>query len=95
VGSGFGGLRGDLLVGSFGSGRIAVYRPGSSGWIGRGVLCGRNGRPLVVPGLWGIAFGTGGLSGSRTTLVAAAGPHRWHGASELAVHGLLAAIVPA
>jgi uncharacterized protein (TIGR03118 family) len=92
---GFGRLGGDLLVGSFGSGRIAVYRRGAIGWSFRGILRGRDGRPLVVPGLWGIAFGTGGMSGSRTTLVVAAGPHRWHGASEIAVHGLLAAIAPA
>jgi uncharacterized protein (TIGR03118 family) len=92
---GFGRLGGDLLVGNFGSGRIAVYRPVADGWSFGGMLRGSDGSPLVVQGLWGIAFGTGGMSGSRTTLVVAAGPHRWHGASELAVHGLLAAIVPA
>jgi hypothetical protein len=42
--------------------------------------------------VWGIAFGNDGLAGPRTTLFAAAGPHDWQGASELNVHGLVAAI---
>jgi len=45
--------------------------------------------------VWGIAFGNGHTAGARATLFAASGPHRWRGASELAVHGLLAAIKPA
>jgi uncharacterized protein (TIGR03118 family) len=92
---GFGSLGGALLVGNFGSGRIGAYVPSGRGWTYRGELRGRDGRPLVVPGLWGIAFGTGGMSGPRTTLFATAGPHRWHGASEVDIHGLLAAIEPA
>jgi hypothetical protein len=47
-----------------------------------------------VPGVWGIAFGTGGMSGPRTTLFYAAGPHGWHGASEVGIHGVLGAIAP-
>jgi hypothetical protein len=47
---------------------------------------------VSVPGVWGIAFGRGGMSGPRTTLFYAAGPHRWHGASEVAIHGVLGAI---
>ncbi len=90
---GFGRLGGSLLVANFGTGRIDVYRPG--GWRFGGQLADAAGRPLVVPGVWGIAFGTGGMSGGRTELFAAAGPHRWHGASEVAVHGLLARIRPA
>ena len=92
---GFGSLGGALLVGNFGSGRIDAFVPGRGRWTYVGQLRGRGGRPLVVRGLWGIAFGTGGMSGPRTTLFAAAGPHRWHGASEISVHGLLAAIEPA
>jgi uncharacterized protein (TIGR03118 family) len=92
---GFGRLGGDLLVASFGSGRIAAYARRGGGWSYRGELRGRDGRPLQVPGVWGIAFGNGGMAGPRTTLFAAAGPHRWHGASEVAVHGLLAAVEPA
>ena len=50
--------------------------------------------PVRVPGVWGIAFGAGGMSGRRTTLFYAAGPHRWHGASEVDVHGVLGSITP-
>jgi hypothetical protein len=49
---------------------------------------------LRAPGVWGIAFGAGGASGSRTTLFYAAGPHRWHGATEVDIHGVLGAISP-
>jgi uncharacterized protein (TIGR03118 family) len=85
---GFGRLRGDLLVANFGSGRINVYARHGRGWAFGGRL------PVTVPGVWGIAFGTGGVSGPRTTLFYAAGPHRWHGASEVDVHGVLGSIAP-
>ena len=85
---GFGRLGGDLLVANFGSGWIDVYARRDGGWTFRGRL------PIRVPGVWGIAFGTGGLSGPRTTLFYAAGPHGWHGASEVDVHGVLGSIAP-
>jgi hypothetical protein len=44
--------------------------------------------------VWGIAFGTGGMSGPTTTLFYAAGPHRWRGGSEIGVRGELGAISP-
>jgi uncharacterized protein (TIGR03118 family) len=86
---GFGRFGGDLLVANFGSGRINAYARRGRRWTFRGRL------PLRVPGVWGIAFGTGGMSGPRTTLFYAAGPHRWHGASEVDVHGAFGAIAPA
>jgi uncharacterized protein (TIGR03118 family) len=87
---GFGQLGGDLLVANFGSGRINVYHRSEAGWTLRGRF------PLTVPGIWGIAFGTGGMSGPRTTLFYAAGPHDgWHGATETDVHGVLGSIAPA
>jgi uncharacterized protein (TIGR03118 family) len=85
---GFGSYGGDLLVANFGSGRILAYAPKGSGWSPAGAL------PVKVPGVWGIAFGTGGMSGPRTTLFFAAGPHHWHGSSEAGVGGLLGAIAP-
>jgi uncharacterized protein (TIGR03118 family) len=85
---GFGGLAGDLLVANFGSGEINAYRRAGRGWTLRGRL------PVTVPGVWGIAFGTGGMSGPRTTLFYAAGPHEWRGASELNVGGELGSISP-
>jgi uncharacterized protein (TIGR03118 family) len=89
---GFGRFGGDLLVGNFGDGTIHAFRRDGRGWRRNGVLLGRNGRALVVNGLWGIAFGNGAYAGARTTLFVTAGPHRWRGATEQAVHGLLAAI---
>jgi uncharacterized protein (TIGR03118 family) len=91
---GFGPHSGALLVANFGSGRIDVFARRDHGWSFRGQLRRSNGRPVVVPGVWGIAFGNGGMAGPRTTLFFAAGPHRWRSATELAVHGLLGAISP-
>jgi uncharacterized protein (TIGR03118 family) len=83
---GFGSFGGDLLVANFGSGRILAYARSGKRWTLRGRL------PVRLPGVWGIAFATGGMSGPRTTLFFAAGPHRWHGSSEAGVGGLLGAI---
>jgi hypothetical protein len=83
---GFGRFGGDLLVANFGSGHINAYTRRGRGWRLRGRL------PVRVPGVWGIAFGSGGASGPRTTLFYAAGPHRWHGATEVDIHGVLGSI---
>ena len=87
--AGFGRYGGDLLVANFGSGRINAYERRGHGWSFRGRL------PVRVPGVWGIAFGVGGAGGPRTTLFYAAGPHRWHGATEVDIHGVLGSIAPA
>jgi uncharacterized protein (TIGR03118 family) len=86
---GFGRFGGDLLVANFGSGRINAYERRGRGWTYRGRL------PVRVPGVWGIAFGVGGAGGPRTTLFYAAGPHRWHGATEVDIRGVLGSIAPA
>jgi uncharacterized protein (TIGR03118 family) len=86
---GFGRFGGDLLVANFGSGRINAYRRHGDGWTFRGRL------PVTVASVWGIAFGTGGMSGARTTLFYAAGPNEWRGATELNVGGELGSIKPA
>lgn len=83
---GFADLGGALLVANFGSGKIDAYERDGARWALRRVL------PVRVPGVWGIAFGTGGMSGPRTTLFYAAGPHRWRGGSELGVRGELGAL---
>jgi len=85
---GFGELGGALLVANFGNGRINAYVRDGSGWR----FAGRLG--VRVPGVWGIAFGRGGMSGPRTTLFYAAGPHKWSGDTEVGVRGVLGAIVP-
>jgi uncharacterized protein (TIGR03118 family) len=86
---GFGRFGGDVLVANFGSGRINAYRRDGDGWAYDGHL------PVTLNGVWGIAFGTGGMSGPRTTLFYAAGPHEWIGATESNVGGELGAISPA
>ena len=85
---GFGSLGGDLLVANFGSGKINAYRRLGDGWTLRRQL------PVTVDGVWGIAFGTGGMSGPRTTLFYAAGPHEWRGPTESNVGGELGSITP-
>lgn len=83
---GFRPYGGALLVANFGSGHIDAYARRRNGWRFLGPL------PVRVPGVWGIAFGNGGMAGKRTTLFYAAGPHTWLGSSELNVRGVLGAI---
>ena len=85
---------GKLLVANFGSGRINTYVRHARGWSFDGQLRGRNGKPIAISGLWGIAFGNGAMAGPKDTLFFAAGPHRWRGASELNVHGAFGAVTP-
>jgi Ca2+-binding RTX toxin-like protein len=70
--SDFGEFSGDLLVGNFGDGRINAYDPETGKF--QGALTFRNGKPLVIDGLWGLAFGNGVTSGDKNTLYYAAGP---------------------
>jgi len=86
---GFGRFGGDLLVASFGSGRVNAYARDGRAWTFRGQL------PVRIPAVWGIAFGHGGLSGTSRTLFYAAGPHSWRGATEVDVRGILGSIAPA
>src|SRR5581483_2198936 len=90
----FGRYGGDLLVANFGDGEIDAYERAGDGWRPAGTLTASNGKPVVVDGVWGIAFGNGNDAGPRDTLFAAGGPHQWHGASELQVGGVLASIRP-
>jgi len=85
---GFGRFGGNLLVANFGTGAINAYARAAGGWTFRGRL------PVKAPGVWGIAFGNGAGAGPRTTLFYAAGPHGWHGATEVDIHGVLGAISP-
>jgi uncharacterized protein (TIGR03118 family) len=78
--------KGELYVANFGTGLINVYAQSRGRWSLRSKL------PVKVPGVWGIAFGTGGMSGPRTTLFFAAGPHRWHGATEVDIGGSFGSI---
>jgi uncharacterized protein (TIGR03118 family) len=70
--SNFGDFSNDLLVGNFGNGRINVFDPVSGKDLG--ALSERPGRPLVIDGLWGLAFGNGKAAGDVNSLYFAAGP---------------------
>jgi uncharacterized protein (TIGR03118 family) len=92
--SSFGRFGGDLLIGNFGDGRINAFRRNRAGWSHDGTLHSANGKPVVVNGLWGLAFGNDGSAGRADTLFFASGPHDWLGETELGVHGLLGSITP-
>jgi uncharacterized protein (TIGR03118 family) len=92
---GFGRYGGDLLVGNFGDGHVNAFERRDGRWRFHGPLRGDDGRPLVIGGLWGLAFGNGGMAGPKGTLFFAAGPHRWLDGSEIDIHGLVGSIEPA
>ena len=68
----FGGHADQLLVGNFGSGTIMAFEADGDF---RGLLEGRHERPIVIDGLWGLAFGNGGSAGRPGTLYFTAGPN--------------------
>jgi len=70
--SNYGPFSNALLVGNFGNGRINAYNRNNGHFLG--TFRERNGDVVKIDGLWGLAFGKGGESGSRTTLYFAAGP---------------------
>ncbi|HZC76374.1 MAG TPA: TIGR03118 family protein, partial [Ktedonobacterales bacterium] len=75
---GFGQFSGDLLVGNFGDGRINAFDPHTGAFLG--ALQRAKGEAVVIPGLWGLAFGNGSAAGPTTTLFFAAGiDHEAHG----------------
>jgi uncharacterized protein (TIGR03118 family) len=92
---GFGPFGGDLLVGNFGDGHINAFRRDGARWVLDGALRDSGGRRLDLNGLWGIAFGNGGMAGPKDELFFASGPHDWRGETELDVHGLVGGIRPA
>ena len=75
----FGQFSGDLLVADFGDGTINVYDPTSGKMLGQ--LSDSSGKPIVIPGLWGVAFGNdaAGFDQPSTTLFYAAGPTQTQG----------------
>jgi len=68
----FGRFGGMLLVGNFGDGRINVFDPVTG--KGQGTLETRHRMPIVIDGLWGLAFGNGLKDQPTNTLFFAAGP---------------------
>ena len=67
----FGEHADQLLVGNFRSGTIMGFTPGGSF---RGLLQGKGDEPIVIDGLWSLAFGNGGSAGRPETLYFTAGP---------------------
>ena len=68
----FGTYSGKLLVANFGDGTIQAYDPDSG--KSAGPLTKADGSPIVIDGLWGIAFGPGINSQPTNTLFYTAGP---------------------
>jgi uncharacterized protein (TIGR03118 family) len=85
---GFGPFGGDLLIGNFGDGEINVYDAAGT-WLA--ALDDTNGVPVVIFGLWGLAFGNGGSGGDSHTLYFTAGIP---GSGALEDHGLFGSLSP-
>ena len=82
--AGFGRFSGDLIVGNFGNGKLNAFRWDGHQWHHAGTLEGKHDRPIVVDGLWAIAFGGGvnlANNGAANTLFFAAGPNGEAGGS--------------
>jgi uncharacterized protein (TIGR03118 family) len=68
----FGPLSNALLVGNFGDGTINAFDPTTGALMG--TLSTMAGQPIVIDGLWGIAFGNGLFNQPTNTLFFASGP---------------------
>ncbi len=89
----FGRFSNNLIVGNFGDGRIHAYDPNTltnnGEFEARGPLHSASGPPIVIDGLWALAFGNGdgGKSGPTNMLFFTAGP-------DDEGHGLFGSLVP-
>ena len=81
----FGAYSHDILVGQFGSGEILVFDPVTGRF--KGQLNDSTNAPIVIGGLWALAFGSGTGSGPANTLYFTAG-------SDGDLHGLFGTITP-
>ena len=68
----FGDFSNALLVANFGDGKINAYNPATGAFIG--TLAKADKTPIVIDGLWGIAFGNGVNGQPTNTLFYTAGP---------------------
>lgn len=68
----FGGFSNDILIANFGDGKINAFNPDTGEYAG--TLSKADGSPIVIDGLWGIAFGNGVNSQPTNTLFYTAGP---------------------
>jgi uncharacterized protein (TIGR03118 family) len=67
----FGQFANDLLVGMFGSGRIAAFHPKTGKFLG--YVNDNTDLPIHNSGLWALTFGNNGSAGSSDTLFFTAG----------------------
>jgi uncharacterized protein (TIGR03118 family) len=67
----FGSFGNDLLVGNFGDGKINVFDPGNGAFLGQ--LTDSSSNPIVIEGLWALAFGNGSNGASTDALYFTAG----------------------
>lgn len=67
----FGKFSNHILVGNFGSGRIATFDPVHGNF--HGLLRGLHGLPITIDGLWARRFGNDHAAGPSTTLFFTAG----------------------
>ena len=68
----FGDFSNAVLVANFGDGKINAYNPSTGAFIG--TLSKADRTPIVIDGLWGIAFGNGVQNQPTNTLFYTAGP---------------------
>lgn len=68
----FGSASNFLLVANFGDGKINAYDTSNGRF--KATLSGADGTPIVIDGLWAIAFGNGSFSQPLNTLFFTAGP---------------------
>lgn len=69
--AGFGRFSHMILVGQFGSGKIAAFDADTGEF--RGLLRGARGRPIIIDSLWALRFGNDANAGPATTLFFTAG----------------------
>lgn len=67
----FGRFSNMILIGNFGSGKIAAYDPKNGRF--RGMVRGAHDQPLMIDGLWALGFGNDASAGPSTTLYFTAG----------------------
>jgi uncharacterized protein (TIGR03118 family) len=84
--AGFGRLSNHILVGNFGSGKIAAFDSANGRFCG--MLRAAHDQPLMIDGLWALSFGNDAGAGPSTSLYFTAG-------IDDEAHGLFGTITPA
>ncbi len=88
--SGFAQYSGTILIGNFGDGTVQVYDAVSGNWVG--TLSDIHDEPIVIEGLWDIAFGNGGRGGDANRLYFVAGISGGIGIEEHGLFGSISAV---